>query len=103
MFDNPDGLLIAGGYANLLLGMKERQFGIRVPQTAILIGEDGTYVLTVNEQGVVETASVRLGKTLEGDMEVIDGLHVGDRVVVQGVQKVKPGMTAAVTLNEVTE
>ena len=51
MFDNPDGLLIAGGYANLLIGMKERQLGIRVPQTAILIGEDGTYVLTVNEQG----------------------------------------------------
>ena len=101
LFDNPNGLLVPSGYVNLLLGQRERPVGIRVSQTAIMVDPDGTYVLTVDEQGVVTPTHVKLGNTIEQDMVVLEGLNVGDRVIVDGVQKVRPGMTAAVTLLEV--
>ncbi len=99
-FDNPDHLLIPGGYANLLLGPAERPMGIRVPQQAILVDPQGSYVLTVNKEGQVGTARVKLGQTIEADRVVLSGLQAGDRVVVEGVQKAQPGMTAVVTLQE---
>jgi membrane fusion protein (multidrug efflux system) len=101
LFDNPDGLLVSGGYVNILLGQRERPMGIRVPQRAVLVDPQGSYVLTVDDAGQVGTARVQLGKTIEADFVVLAGLKAGDRVVVDGVQKVQPGMTASVTLQEV--
>ena len=103
LFDNPDELLVPGGYANILVGQEVRPMGIRIPQKAILVDPQGTYVLTVDNAGQVGTARIRLGKTIESDMVVLSGLQVGDRVVVDGVQKVQPGMQANVMLQEVVE
>ena len=103
LFDNPDELLVPGGYANILVGQEERPMGIRIPQKAILVDPQGTYVLTVDNAGQVGTARIRLGKTIESDMVVLSGLQVGDRIVVDGVQKVQPGMQANVVLQEVVE
>lgn len=101
LFDNPDALLVPGGYVNLLLGQQDRPVGIRVSQTAIMVDPEGTYVLTVDEQGTVLPVHVKLGNTIESDMVVLEGLKVGDRVIIDGIQKVQPGMTASVTLQEV--
>jgi RND family efflux transporter MFP subunit len=100
LFDNPDSLLVAGGYVNILLGPAERPMGIRVPQQAVMQDPQGSYVLTVNEEGQVGTARVELGRSVETDRVVLSGLQTGDRVVIEGVQKVQPGMTAVVTLQE---
>ena len=100
LFENRDNLLIPGGYVNILLGQPERPMGLRVPQQAILADEQGSYVLTVNAEGEVSAARVELGKVIETDREVLSGLKAGDRVVVEGVQKVKPGAKAVVTLQE---
>jgi len=102
LFDNPDGLLVSGGYVNILLGRQERPMGLRIPQRAVLVDPQGSYVLTVDEAGQVGTARVKLGNSIEADFVVLSGLNVGDRVVVDGVQKVRPGVTASVTLLEVT-
>ena len=101
LFDNPDGLLVPGGYATMAIGKAERPVGLRIPQRAVLVGPDGSYVLTVDEQGMVGTAMVELGDTMDTDIVVQSGLKVGDRVVVDGIQKVQPGVTASVTLMEV--
>ena len=103
LFDNPDELLVSGGYVNIMLGQPERPMGIRVPQRAVLMDPDGAYVLTVTEQGVVGVTRVTLGSTIESDVEVTAGLNPGDRVVVDGVQKVQPGVTASVTLLEMAQ
>ena len=100
LFDNPDGRLVPGGYVNILLGSGQRPMGIRIPQRAILLDPQGSYVLTVNGEGRVDTARVEIGKSVEGDFVVLSGLKAGDRIVVDGVQKVRPGMTAQVTLQE---
>jgi RND family efflux transporter MFP subunit len=103
MFDNPDGLLVPGGYVTMEIGKAERPLGIRVPQRAVLVGSDGSYVLTVDEAGTIGAAPITLGDTMDTDVVVESGLKSGDRVVVDGLQKVQPGMTAAVTLMEVAQ
>jgi RND family efflux transporter MFP subunit len=103
LFDNPEGMLVAGGYVTALLGNPERPMGIRVPQQAILVDPDGTYVLTVSEEGDVGMVRVTLGDPIENDFIVLDGLEPGVRVVVEGVQKVQPGAKAMVTLVEASK
>ena len=100
LFDNPDGLLVSGGYVSILLGKEDPSMGIKVPKQAILVDADGTYVLTVSDEGLVGTARVTVGDSVEGDFVVLNGLQSGDRIVVDGVQKVQPGMTATVTFQE---
>ena len=103
LFDNPNELLVSGGYVNIMLGKPERPTGIRIPQRAVLMDPDGPYVLTVTDEGVVGVARVTLGGSIESDVEVTAGLKPGDRVVVDGVQKVQPGVTASVTLLEMAQ
>jgi RND family efflux transporter MFP subunit len=100
LFDNPDGQLVPGGYVNILLGARQRPMGLRIPQRALLLDPKGSYVLTVNGAGQVGTARVETGESLEGDFVVLSGLKAGDRVIVDGVQKAQPGMTAQVSLQE---
>lgn len=98
LFDNPDGLLMPGGYATILLGLPERPMGIRIPQKAVLMDPEGRYVLTVNEESVVAMTRIETGDTVESDVVVTSGLKAGDRVVVEGVQKAQPGASVQVTL-----
>jgi membrane fusion protein (multidrug efflux system) len=100
LFDNPGGLLVPGGYATMQIGKADRPMGLCIPQRAVLVGPEGSYVLTVDEQGTVGTAPVELGDTMGTGIVVKSGLQPGDRVVVEGLQKVQPGMTANVTLME---
>ena len=101
LFDNPDGLLVPGGYVTMQIGKAERPVGVRVPQRAVLVGSDGSYVMTVDEAGTVGTAPVELGDTMDSGVIITSGLKPGDRVVVDGLQKIQPGMTASVTFVEV--
>ena len=103
LFSNPDELLVSGGYATIMLGLPDRPMGILIPQRAVMVDAQGTYVLTVTEEGQVGTARVELGSTVGTEIVVQSGLNVADRVVVEGLQKVQPGMTAMVTLQEVAQ
>jgi RND family efflux transporter MFP subunit len=103
LFDNPDEMLVAGGYVTVLLGKPDRPMGLRIPQQALLLDPDGPYVLTTNEEGLIGTARVATGDSIGDDFVVLSGLNAGDRVVVSGVQKVQPGMTAVVTLLEAAQ
>lgn len=103
LFENPDGLLIPGSYVNILLERAQRPMGLRVPQKALLVDAEGNYVLTADNNGLLSVARVTLGKTLGSDREVLSGLKAGDRVVIEGLQKVQPGVTAQVTLHEVAQ
>ncbi len=100
LFDNPDGMLISGGYVKIMLGKPERPMGIRIPQRAVLLDPDGSYVLTANEEGLVRVVRIETGRTIEADIAVLSGLKAGDRIITDGVQKVQPGMTAQVNLAE---
>jgi RND family efflux transporter MFP subunit len=103
LFNNPDGMLVSGGYVKIMLGQPDRPMGIRIPQRAVLVDPQGSYVLTADAEGMVGTARIETGKSVETDLVVLSGLNAGDRVIVDGIQKVQPGMTAQVSLLENNE
>ncbi len=100
LFDNPNGLLVPGGYVSAQLSNPAGATGIKIPQRAVLIDPEGSFVLTVNGEGVVGMARVVAGNPVGGDVVISSGLNPGDRVVVEGVQKARPGATVQVSLLE---
>lgn len=100
LFENKDELLVPGGYVTALLRNPDGERGILIPQKALLVDQQGTYVLTVDPDGVVATARITAGTQIGADITVLSGLKPGDRVIVDGVQKAQPGATVNVTLLE---
>ncbi len=100
VFENADGLLVPGSYVKIILEDPEPEKGIRILQKAVLVDAQGSYVLTVDEKGLVSRASIVPGEQIGVEVAVRSGLKEGDRVVVEGVQKAQPGATVAVSLLE---
>ena len=93
LFDNPDGTLLPGQYVTVLVFRSQPELMTVVPQSAILEDHDGRYVLLVNDQNQVVMRRVKTGPVIGVNWAVESGLAKKDRVIVQGVQKVRPGMT----------
>lgn len=92
VFPNPDQLLLPGMFvrARVEEGVTDR--ALLVPQQAVLRtprGEPMAYV--VNAEGVVEARVLRAGRAIGSDWLVTEGIAPGERVVVEGVQRVRPG------------
>jgi len=91
LFDNPDGTLLPGQYVTVLLARSQPKFMTVVPQSAILEDHDGRYVLVVNDQNRVFMRRVKTGPVIGVNWAIKSGLAVNERVIVQGIQKVRPG------------
>lgn len=89
-FDNPTGLLMPGLFVRLQVLTGERP-ALLVPEAAVLQDQRGRYVLTVGQDDVVERRDVRLGRAVDTLRVIEDGLAPDDRVVVNGVQRARPG------------
>ncbi len=100
VFDNPDGMLLPGQYVTVLVSRKQARLQPVVPQAAVLEDRDGRSVLVVNAQSQVEQRRIKTGPTI-GTLWVVDsGLTAGERVIVQGLQKVKPGQSVRIMSND---
>jgi membrane fusion protein (multidrug efflux system) len=97
LFDNAAGLLVPGGYITALLRNQDAEKGIKIPQQALLVDQQGTYVLTVDETKSVSQVRITTGAQIGTDVTVLSGLKEGDRIVVDGVQKARPGATVQAT------
>jgi len=98
LFPNPKQDLLPGLYVRAVLeeGVNER--AILVPQAAVSRDSKGNpTVLLVNADNVVERRSITVDRVVGGDWLVSDGLAEGDRVIVEGLQKVRPGGKVRVT------
>ncbi len=94
---NPDRVLVDGEFVSVRVEAGAPQRQITVPQAALQVDQAGSYVLVVDGDDKVEARRVKLGKA-EGTQAVIaDGLKPGERVIVEGIQKVRPGMVVAAT------
>jgi membrane fusion protein (multidrug efflux system) len=92
-FPNPENLLRPGQYAKVRVAVDLRKGAILVPQRAISELQGSHQVAVVGADNKVTIKVVKVGPT-EGSMVVIDeGLKAGDRIVVEGLQRVKSGMT----------
>jgi multidrug efflux system membrane fusion protein len=99
VFNNEEGRLIPGLFAHLKLAGGTNEQGILIKEKAIGTDLNNKYVLVVNEENKVEYRAVTLGDKV-GSMRIIkSGLAASDTIVVDGLQRVRPG--APVSANEV--
>ncbi|MCC7410031.1 MAG: efflux RND transporter periplasmic adaptor subunit [Gammaproteobacteria bacterium] len=89
--DNADGRLKPGMFANLELVFRARELALVVPEAAISQHSDNTMVTVMNAEGRAELRPVEIGLRLAGLAEITRGLNAGERIVVEGYQKMAPG------------
>lgn len=89
-FANPGHLLRPGMLVSVALRQPERE-ALLVPEIAIVQVGQTSFVWRVQGDGSVEQAKVALGTRVDGRVEVLEGLRPGDRIVVDGTGKLRPG------------
>jgi len=99
VLSNPDGHFTPGLFARLRVVGERTYRAALVDEKAIGTDLDRKYVLVVDENGVAQYRPVELGRSVDGLRIVKDGLGEGDVVIVNGLQRVRPGMP--VVANEV--
>jgi len=87
---NPNQNLLPGQFMRVVIKGLTRANAITVPERALLQGPKGTFVYVVDEQGLAHARQVTTGPTSEGRWVIEAGLNVGDKVIVEGVLKVRP-------------
>jgi membrane fusion protein (multidrug efflux system) len=91
---NPEGLLLPGMYARAVLPEGLQPQGLLAPQGGIQHDPRGNATaLVVGADGKVEQRTVKLGRAVGDRWLVEEGLAAGDRLIISGLQKVKPGMS----------
>ncbi|AHF04068.1 RND transporter [Marichromatium purpuratum 984] len=91
-FPNPDQLLLPGQFVTVVIERREAVSAVVVPQAALLTDQGGSYVLVVDDDDKVESRRVKTGQRF-GTRQVIEkGLEAGERIVLYGIQKVRPGI-----------
>ena len=92
VFDNDQSLLRPGMLLDVRLYRPDRQ-ALVVPEIAVVqVGRD-SFVYRVDAEGRVAQAPVRAGARHAGQAEIVEGLQAGDRIVVDGTGKLRPGVT----------
>jgi multidrug efflux system membrane fusion protein len=90
-FDNPDEALFPNQFVNVQLLVDTQRDSVIVPTSAIQRGAPGTFVYTVQADATVKVQTVKLGATADDRVVIADGLAVGDKVVIDGADKLKDG------------
>jgi multidrug efflux system membrane fusion protein len=90
-FANDDGRLIPGQFARVRMGQPKQQTLVMIDERAIGTDQDKKFVMTVGEDNRALYCPITLGGTVDGLRIITSGLKSGDRVVVNGLQRVRPG------------
>ena len=94
---NPERQLIDGEFVTAEIRERKEQPRLVVPQAALQVDQAGYYVLVVDDRNKVEMRRVGTGPIQGTDQVVQSGLKPGERVIVDGVQKVRPGQVVKVS------
>ena len=92
-FPNPERSLLPGMYVRVKLEQGVRSGTITVPQQAVMRTADGSVVMSVNAEGKVIPKPVKTGGAYGTRWIITSGLDLGDQIIVEGLQKAKPGAT----------
>ncbi|QHE86486.1 efflux RND transporter periplasmic adaptor subunit [Hydrogenophaga sp. BPS33] len=91
VFENKDGSLMPGQFARIRMGQPQTARTLLVSERAVGTDQDKKYVLVVGAGDKTEYRAVTLGAPVDGLRTVLSGLKPGERVVVNGLQRVRPG------------
>jgi membrane fusion protein (multidrug efflux system) len=95
---NPEGVLLPGGIVGVTTERGVPRSALVVPQSAVLLDQAGRYVLVVDDAKKVELRRVTTGVEQGRDVVVTEGLKPGELVIVEGVQKVRPGQVVTASV-----
>jgi multidrug efflux system membrane fusion protein len=91
VFGNEDGRLIPGQFARVRMGQPKQQSLVMIDERAIGTDQDKKFVMAVGDDSRAVYRPVTLGGAVDGLRIVTEGLKSGDRIVVNGLQRVRPG------------
>lgn len=93
IFPNPDGILLPGLYVRATINEGVDPHGILVPQLAVGRNPKGDpTVLVLDNQNMARLVLIKTGRAVAGNWQVLDGLKAGDKLIVQGLQNIRPDM-----------
>ena len=90
-FPNPGSYLRPGQFARVRVAVSEIENAVLVPQRAIQELQGAKTVMIVDAQNKVQVKTIKVGDKSENYYVVLEGLKAGDRVIVEGMQKARPG------------
>jgi len=96
-FPNPKGMLLPGSFVSVEVKETEGTKLPVVPASAVLQDKDGRYVFVVNEKNQAEVRRIDTAAQYENGFPVTKGLTAGETVIVEGLQKVRAGITVTPT------
>jgi multidrug efflux system membrane fusion protein len=95
--DNKDGSLVPGMFVSVKIGSGMRSQALLIPERAIGNDQSKKFIYVVSDNNKVAYREVALGQQVGGKRIVISGLHVGERVIVDGLQHIAPDVTVHAT------
>jgi membrane fusion protein (multidrug efflux system) len=98
-FPNPGNLLRPGQYAKIRASMKTRTGALLVPQRAVSDMQGSYQLAVVGKDNTVSLRAVKVSERIGSQWIISEGLQPGERVIVEGIQKVKDGMTVVPKLS----
>ena len=97
-FEHPDDiLLIPGQYAPVRLIVGEKPAAVLIPQSSVIETQSGRHTFVVDKENRVEQRKIETGMAYEHQWVVEKGVRPGERVIIEGAQKVHPDMLVAPT------
>lgn len=95
VFDNADGSLMPGQFARIRMGQAQSTSAVLINERAVGTDQNKKFVMVVGEGDKAEYREVQLGAPVDGLRVVTSGLKAGERIVVNGLQRVRPGAVIA--------
>jgi RND family efflux transporter MFP subunit len=96
--DNAERVLLPGFFVRISVPAREIPGGLLVPETALSTDLGGRYLMFVDDQNVAQKRYVEPGSLQDGNLRVIlNGLEPGERYIIKGLQRARPGMPVTVT------
>jgi len=92
IFPNPDGRIVPGLFARIRVPLSEKHPALLVEERAIGTDQGQKFVLTLSSTNTVEYRPVKPGPLISGKRIIRSGLASGDKVVVNGLQRIRPGV-----------
>jgi multidrug efflux system membrane fusion protein len=92
VFQNDDGRIVPGLFARIRIPLSDRHNALLIGERAIGTDQSQQYVLTLTETNTVAYQSVKLGPVIGGKRVVRSGLRGDEKIVVNGLQRVRSGM-----------
>lgn len=91
LFPNPNGVLLPGMYVRGQLEQAVNENAITIPKQAVQRSTEGSTVFVIGKDNLAEVRRIKTGASYQEKWVVLEGLNTGDKVIVEGIQKVRAG------------